>query len=373
MIGTAAQDDSVLSETEITARRSKNPMRVLFDIVHPADVLFFKRPIEALQRRGDMVLILSRHKDVTCTLLDEFGFEHRPVTCAGKGTLGLAIEFIHRDWSVFWAVRRFRPNVMIGFGGVAISHAGRLLSVPSVSFYDSENATLQNRITWPFISRLYVPDSYQGPVPKGRTTRIPGTKELSYLHPSAFRPDRNAALQLGLDPDVENFFVRVVAWRANHDLGKSGWTRDTLARVIERLSALGRVHLSTEMPLGSDFAPYLVKGPKTEIHHLLAFCRLLVGESATMASEAAVLGVPAIYAGVDFPGYVKALENANLVINIADSSADNILAAIDAALIRQPADVQVARDRYIAECPDWAQTVLNALDDTADTRHRTDH
>lgn len=348
-------------------------MRVLFDIVHPADVLFFKRPIEALKQRGDAVLILSRHKDVTCILLDEFGFAHHPATRAGNGTLGLAMEFLLRDWSVLRAARTFRPDVMIGFGGVAISHVGRLLSIPAVSFYDSENATLQNRLTWPFISRLYVPDSYQGPVPHGRTTRIPGIKELSYLHPSAFKPDRAVAMRLGLSPDADNFFVRVVEWRANHDLGKTGWTQDTLSKVIERLSALGRVHLSTETPLGADFAPYLVKGPKTSVHHLIAFCRLLVGESATMASEAAILGVPGIYAGVDFPGYVKSLENAELIVNIPEPSVEKTLTAIDALLSRQPAEIHAARDRYVAQCPDWGQVVLNALDDAANTPHRTAH
>ena len=338
-------------------------MRALFDIVHPADVLFFKRPIEALQQRGDAVLIVSRHKDVTCTLLDELGLEHHPATKAGTSTLGLAMEFILRDWSVLRAARDFQPDVMIGFGGVAISHVGRVLSIPAVSFYDSENATIQNRLTWPFISRLYVPDSYQGQVPLGRTTRIPGVKELSYLHPSAFKPDRAVAVKLGLNPTIDNFFIRVVEWRANHDLGKTGWPKDTLSKVIERLSALGRVHLSTETQLESEFTPYLVKGPKNSIHHLIAFCRMLVGESATMASEAAILGVPAIYAGVDFPGYVKSLEKANLIINIAEPSAEKLLLAVDAALARQPAEIQADRDRYVADRPDWAKVVLNAIDD----------
>ncbi|MBT8460544.1 MAG: hypothetical protein KJN60_12815 [Boseongicola sp.] len=46
-------------------------MRVLFEIVHPADVLFFKRPLETLRARGDEFLVLSRHKDIACDLLDE--------------------------------------------------------------------------------------------------------------------------------------------------------------------------------------------------------------------------------------------------------------------------------------------------------------
>jgi hypothetical protein len=39
------------------------------------------------------------------------------------------------------------------------------------------------------------------------------------------------------------------------------------------------------------------------LHHFIAFCTTLVGESATMASEAAVLGVPAFYIADTGRGY----------------------------------------------------------------------
>lgn len=340
----------------------RGAVRVLIDIVHPADVLFFKRPVEALRARGDSVLILSRDKDVACALLDEFGFPHEPASTAGKGIVGLATELLRRDRAVMRAARRFRPDAMIGFGGVAISHVGRLLAIPSISFYDSENARLQTRITWPFIDHLYVPDSYTGPTPAGKTTRLPGTKELSYLHPSAFVADREVAIARGLDPERDNFLLRVVAWRANHDVGKKGWAPELLRAVITRLSRHGKVHLSSELPLPEAFGPHLYRGSSTEIHHLIGHCRLLVGESATMASEAAILGVPAIYAGRDFPGYVRALEAAGLVTPVARPDADSIGAAIDAALACSPAEAIAARDAYVAACPDWAEAVVAALD-----------
>ena len=337
-------------------------MRVLFDIVHPANVLFFKRPIEALRARGDSVLILSRKKDVACALLDEFGFPHEPVSRAGSGLTGLARELVRRDWAVLRAARRFRPDAMIGYGGVAISHVGRLLGIPSISFYDTEAAWLQTRITWPFISHLYVPDSYTGPTPAGRTTRLRGTKELSYLHPSAFTPDRDVALEHGLDPERDNFLVRVVAWRANHDVGKKGWTPDTLRDVVARLSERGKVHLSSELPLSEEFEPLRYRGPSTRIHHLIGHCRLLVGESATMASEAAILGVPSIYAAPDHRGYVSALEAAGLVTTVTEPDTRSIGAAVETMLARPLAETVAARDAYVAACPDWAAAVLEALD-----------
>ncbi|KIT17939.1 hypothetical protein [Jannaschia aquimarina] len=337
-------------------------MRVVVEVVHPADVLFFKRPIETLHARGDAVLVLSRKKDVACDLLDEFGIPHTPLTTAGSGTVGLARELVQRDFATLGAVRRFKPDVMAGFGGVAISHVGKLTRVPSVSFYDSENAALQTRITWPFISHLYVPRSYRGPTPVGRTTRLPGVKELSFFHPNGFRPNRETALRVGLDPDRPNYFVRIVEWRANHDLGKAGWTPDVLRAVIARLEASGVVHLSSELPLSDDLAQYAYKGPKNAVHHLIAACRAFVGESATMASEAAVLGVPALYAGRDFPGYTRELAETGLQWNVENASAGSLCAAIDEMLAVPQSDIVATRDRYLESCPDWSEAIIEALE-----------
>jgi predicted glycosyltransferase len=342
-------------------------MRALFEIVHPADVLFFRRPMESLRARGDEILVLSRQKDIACALLDEFGIAHRPVSTAATGHVRLAAELVRRGIAMYRAARAFRPDVMIGFGGVAISHAGRATGIPSISFYDSENATLQTRLTWPFITHLYVPRAYGGPTPAGRTTRLPGVKELSFLHPGALKADRGTALAAGLDPGRENFFVRVVAWRANHDLGKAGWPVDLLRAVVARLSEAGAVHLSSETPLPDDLRQHAYRGPKNAVHHLLAHCRMLVGESATMASEAAVLGVPAIYAGRDFPGYTRELEAAGLTRNIPPADTGSLLPVMEEMLARPRQETSAARDRYVASCPDWGQAVVDALDRHAAT------
>lgn len=337
-------------------------MRVLFEIVHPADVLFFKRPMEMLRDRGDELLILSRHKDVACDLLDALGFTHQPISDAGSGLVGLARELVARDLATWRAARGFRPDVMVGFGAVALSHVTRVTGIPSVSFYDSENATLQTRLTRPFISHLYVPRAYSGKTPAGRTTRLPGTKELSYFHPSAYQPDRDIAIAAGLDPARDNFFVRVVAWRANHDVGKAGWDAETLQSVVARLSERGKVHLSSETALPEELKSLAYGGRKDQVHHLVAHCRLLVGESATMASEAAILGVPAIYAGRDFPGYVHELEEAGLIRNIPDPDPARLAAGIEAMLGQDKAEITARRDAYVAACPDWAEAVVAAVD-----------
>ena len=276
-------------------------MHVLVETVHPADVLFFRRPMAMLAARGHRVSVVSRRKDVTCALLDRFGVEHTPISTQGRGLAGLALELLLRDARLLARVRRDRPDVMLGFGGVAIAHVGRLTGVPSLVVYDSENARLQTRLAWPVLTRLVVPEDYAGPVPDGRTERLPGIKELSYFHPSTFRPDRAEAVALGLDPERANVFLRTVRWGANHDLGKTGWSAETAADLVAALAPHAALHVSAETEPPAALRPYLWRGDPDRVHHLLGCCDAYVGESATMACEAAVMGVPALYAGVDLP------------------------------------------------------------------------
>jgi predicted glycosyltransferase len=301
-------------------------VKVLIDIVHPADVLFFLNPIKELRKSGHEVRIVSRIKDVTCELLDLYGLEHKSISKAQKGVIGLGLELIKRDISLFKEVRSFRPDVMAGFGGVSISHIGKLLGIPSLSFYDTEKANLQLRLTTPFITHMYVPDSYQGEIPAGKSSIFPGTKDFSYFHKDNFKPDINSAIKAGFVPNKKNYFIRLVAWNANHDFGVNGWNDQVLADVLDYITNEfgGVVHLSSEDELPERFSTYLYKGDKHLIHHLLSHCELYIGESATMAGEAVMLGVPAIYAANDQRGYTDELATQGLLWTLLDIQKDAI-------------------------------------------------
>ena len=99
-------------------------MHVLIDIVHPADVLFFVRPIRMFEKRGDRVTVVSRQKDVATDLLDAFGIAHQVISRQGSGgRVALARELLQRDLGLWRLVRRDRPEL----GVIVITHFQRLL------------------------------------------------------------------------------------------------------------------------------------------------------------------------------------------------------------------------------------------------------
>lgn len=334
-------------------------MRVLFDLVHPADALFFFHTVRALERDGAEVKIASRRKDVLTGLLDELGLDHTPLSSARTGIVGQARELAERDLALFRLARSWKPDVMAGFGGIAISHVGKLLRIPSVSFYDTDHAALQMRLTLPFISEWHVPEGWTGPEAAGRTYRFPGSKQFAYLHPDRFRPDPDAAKSAGWDPGCDNFLIRTVAWQANHDTGRSGIPPAQLRETVMLLSQRGRVHISAEGELPADLEPMRFRGTPGSFHHLLAHCRLCCGESITVASEATALGVPALLQIDKDYGYVTDQEKAGLISRFRPG--DDMRAALERSLAEDPSEFRERARRFAAAAGDVNAYVTDTL------------
>jgi predicted glycosyltransferase len=196
---------------------------------------------------------------------------------------------------------------------------------------------LSNSITYPFASQVIVPECYQAWLPPWHL-KYPGYHELSYLHPKRFTPDREKAVAAGLDPGRPTFLLRTVSWGASHDVAERGWTAELLREAVRYLCSLGTVLISSECELPEDIRMHRFKGPVSDIHHVMAFCRLYVGESATMASECAVLGIPAVYAASTGRGYTDEEERTyGLVKNVRELSWPSLRRAID-EMLAQPAE-----------------------------------
>jgi predicted glycosyltransferase len=346
-------------------------LRVLFDLVHPANVLVFYHTIKRLQDGGADVHICSRHKDVLVALLDDFGFEHRPISRAGEGKFGLARELAQRDLRLWRIARKFRPHVMVGYGGVAISHVGKLTGIPSISFYDTEHAKLQIKLALPFITEWHVPESWRGPEAEGRTFSFPGGKQFAYLHPDQFSPSPEIAKDGGWDPTRDNFLVRTVAWKAAHDAGLSGVPIERVREVVALLAERGKVHISAEGALPGDLEPMRFRGAPSHFHHLLAHCRLYFSESVTIASEGVMLGVPGLLqvdrnlsVEKDY-GYVAEQKAAGLISEIGPDG--DAAGAIAAALAIDVDNYRARAREYVAGKGDLNRYIFDQILRVAET------
>ncbi len=115
-----------------------------------------------------------------------------------------------------------------------------------------------------------------------------------------------------------------VGWYASHDIGVKGISYDKKVKAIKEFSKITKVFISAENELPDELLQYKIKIPPEKMHDALAFASLLFGESATMASECAMLGVPAIYLDKIGRYYTTDEEQKyGLVFNYSNSETDS--------------------------------------------------
>jgi predicted glycosyltransferase len=325
-------------------------LRILVDILHPAHVHFFRNFSGEMRGRGHEVLFTARSKDHSLDLLDAYGLEYRHLTTQGAGRKRKATELLDHTRKVMNVMREFRPDALTGIMGPAIAIGGKLRRVPAVVFYDTEFATQTNRFVYPLAHSVVTPDCYQGRV-RGRHVTYAGYHELAYLHPNRFTPDASRLDAFGVAPDEPYSLVRFVSWQATHDRYERGLTAAQKEQLVAQLGRYGRVLVSSEAPLPEHLKPMELRGPRQDVHHLMAFAQTVVGESATMASEAAVLGVPAVFIATTGRGYTDDEEaRYKLVRHLKDDEFDRAVAVIDSTLGNAPREFgRAARERLLAE------------------------
>lgn len=301
-------------------------MRILIDGGHPAHVHNTKHLIFALREAGHEVLFSIREKEVATRLLSSYQIpfvvlgEHRR-NLAGKLT-GL-LAFVSRLVRV---ARQFKPDLLVSNGSPVAALTSQVIGRPHIALDDTEPSYEQVLLYRPFTDVILSPDCFWRDLGR-KQIRYSGYHELAYLHPNRFRPDASVVGLLGLKPGEPFAVLRFVSWDASHDVGRSGIDAEHRDLALREFSALGRVFVSSERPLAAPLNQYSLPTSPERIHDVLACATLLFGESATMASECAVLGTPAIYVDAVGRGYTNEEEHRfGLVFNFPCGKGDQLAA-----------------------------------------------
>jgi hypothetical protein len=172
--------------------------------------------------------------------------------------------------------------------------------------------------------------------------------------------------------------VRLSALTAHHDVGARGVSMQLLRRIISVAGDCCRVYISSEKPFTAEFEAFRIPIPPDSMHHALAFARLLVGDSQTMTSEAAVLGTPAIRVS-SFVGrlsYLDELERYGLAFGFKPDDEDAAL-GMAAEIIESPCEREKftqCRQRFLADkgdpLPWFVERIAEVLSRRASTFDR---
>ncbi|QFU85019.1 DUF354 domain-containing protein [Natronorubrum aibiense] len=302
-------------------------MNYLFFTNTPAHVHLYKHAVRRLRDRGHEVLVLAR--DYTCTvdLLEWYDLPYVVYGVCGTSKGSLLSRLPAHYARAITHARRFDPDLVFGMGGYA-AHTGAVTRTPTVLLIDSEPASFDHTISTPFARTILTPNTFRKDLGENHYV-FTGFKECAYLHPETYESDSSVRERLGLEADEPYALLRLNAFGSQHDVGKRGLTDEDCRRLVDRIGDDVTVLVSDE---GGDADLEGLSARSFDLHpalmhDALAEADLLVADTQTMVTEAALLGTPAIrsnsFVGDDDMGNFVELENRGLIHNVA--SADAIL------------------------------------------------
>jgi uncharacterized protein len=347
-------------------------MRILVDIGHPAHVHLFRNLIKRVQAEGGAALATTREKEVTVQLCQAYGIPQLVISRKRWGVVGSGREYLERTWKLWRAARQFRPDVLMGTS-VSIGPVGRLIGKPSIVFQEDDASHVPGfaRLAYPLSSYIATPACLAHEDYGRKHLTYQGYHELAYLHPDHFTPDPAVRQLLGVGPQERFFILRFVSMQAHHDTAVRGIDFETATSLVKQLLPHGRLFISSEAEPHDSFKPYIFSLPPEKLLDALAFADMVIGDSHTVAAEAAVLGVPNIRFNnlIGKCSYLAELEHRyGLTIGIPSDQRERLFQTVAAWLEnyeQTSQELYYRRQKLLAECvnvADWQwETVLNLL------------
>jgi hypothetical protein len=257
---------------------------------------FFKNAIRILSRKGHRVLVGARIKEFTLQLLNEAHFEYTTLTKKGAGPLGLIKELVEQQLKISRIISKIPVDLMLQISGIFNAPVGKCFGIPTLAFSDTENDKWANMVSFSLSKHVISPSCFSHAAGGSWANQLhyPGYHELAYLSPR-YAPE--------VKRPRNRFLVRFVGWGAGHDIGEKSLSVESKIDLVKILSRFGSVHISSEAPLPDGLAQFTFKMHPSGMHDFMATCKMIIGESATMASEAACMGIPAVFISNTGRGY----------------------------------------------------------------------
>jgi uncharacterized protein len=283
-------------------------VRLLIDIGHPAHVHYYKNLAHLLKKRGHVVFWTTKPIPTAIDLLESYGFSYWILP--GKRDKLSGKVFMQFVYDIILLVFCIRKKIDVAIGtSVTITHVSRFTRVKSFVFDDDDDDVqpLVTKYVHPFADALLSPDCLKGKRGNIDTIFYPGYHELAYLHPKRFNPDVRVLEELSLNENEPFFILRFNVFKAHHDVGIKGLSLEQRLFLINLLKEYGKVFITTEREIEAELIQYKLKVSPDKIHSLIYFCKIFIGDSQTMASEAAVLGIPSLRCNT-FAGRISYLD-----------------------------------------------------------------
>jgi len=289
-------------------------MKILTDLGHPKNVHVLKNLIPLLKQKGHEIHFVYREREHIKELCNAFGISGMNRGIGGTGLLSKFFYLLKTDYQLYRLAKKIKPDLLLSFGSPYLANLRLLTKTPMIVFDDTEQNRLVQKIYSFCSDAIVVPSCFKKTLSR-RQLSFDGYFELTYLSPRYFQPDNLILKDLGLTAGEKYVLLRFVSWHAVHDISHHGLSVEEKQELVASFSGLARVFISAEGELPEGLESLRLKIPPELIHQVMAHSTLVFSEGATMAAEAAVLGVPSIYCSDLRPGYISDLEKRHGLLN----------------------------------------------------------
>ena len=275
----------------------RNDITVIIDITHYPHVNFYKYVIGALTRKNINVQVILQPRGNLVSIFEKECPDVPYVLIGGykKSIFGKMLGMIKCDIAFLKYLSKIEFEVGTGVGSINLAHTARFFGKTAIIFGDDTENKLAHYLIKPFAPWIVMPKCIT--IRGKKILKYNGFKELAYLHPNHFRPDKKALEPYDLNP-YEYVFIREVS---SASLNYRRLTMGKLAKTLGYLKEMDlKIVLSIEeKSLINLFKKYciILEEPIEDIHSLLHFASLTISSGDSMARESCLVGTPAIYTG----------------------------------------------------------------------------
>ncbi len=277
-------------------------MRILVDIVHLADVNFFKLALNELNKRHDVTItVLNRGKLADVVKKEYPGFRIVTLGTHRKSKIGKMLGLIQRTWQFIRLYYSEKPDVVTSFGFYP-AIAAKLFAIPSILFYDDYEYRFVFKMCQTFATRFYIPEPIRKKLVNHSNNQQPsfgnirffnGFKETAYL--KDFKPDPACLQKRNLvgKPfvfcrDIDTISLNYQQYQ-HVDLGPAfKWLKENGFEVL--------YYPEKKHDNYNDWCTH-VDSPVPDILSLQHYAAMTISSGDTIARESALLGTPVLYVG----------------------------------------------------------------------------
>ena len=229
-------------------------MKIAVFINTPAQTHFFKNIIGALTQQGHDLVVLARNYGETLYLLRVFNLPHFVYSHPPTSKYGKILVLPSDVLSAYRYLRKSGVTLIVGTGIYSV-YTALLLKKPNLLFMDAISTSLELSLTRRFADVIVTPSNLTADLGE-RHIRINSFKELAYLHPAYFQPDRTIVAQLPIAEGEKIVVLRFNAFDATHDFGTRGFGLHERRRLVRELTQHGKVFISSEGSVSEDLSEY---------------------------------------------------------------------------------------------------------------------